>query len=72
MSDYITIRLTFYSNYILFISNYILFISNYIRFIFNYIHLISNCVLSGIYVPHQQAIDVLFQRRNSFWPCLGL
>ena len=46
------------------------FISDFIRFISNDLHLISIYVLSGIYVPHRQVIDVPFQRRNSSSPYL--
>ena len=60
------------SNFIYFSSNYIHLISNFIYFSSNYIHLISNFVLLGIYVLHQLAVDVPFQRRNSSSPSLDL
>ena len=54
------------------IQNYIHYILNFIYFSSNYIQLISNFVLPGIYVLHQPAIDVPFQRRNSSSPSLDL
>ena len=54
------------------IQNHIQHILNFIYFSSNYIHLISNFVLPGIYVLHQLAVDVPFQRRNSSSPSLDL
>ena len=54
------------------IQNHIQHILNFIYFSSNYIHLISNFVLPGIYVLHQLAVGVPFQRRNSSSPSLDL
>ena len=54
------------------LENHIQYISNFIYFSSNYIHLISNFVLPGIYVLHQLAVGVPFQRRNSSSPSLDL